>query len=268
MLEAPIQLLPPVTFVGPSATVGPTPARSRALLAVLALQPNRVVTQAKLAEILWDRPPDSAKANIRTLVANLRAQVRRAGLDDRIRIVTHRAAWGGEGGYRIETDPSLVDLLTLDEHTRAVRARCTECPAAALQQCHALLEINLEGFGVDFHTTQWFEATRVSLLNTRMLLEKMSISLRIVLGDFQHARDEARSRLAERDDPQLSALAIAANFLAGDTLESLDGIRRESAHYQSYGVDLPRLLRRVQLSILNEDRASVVAEVQRALGRV
>lgn len=261
-----VQLLPPVSLMGRDGAETLGPARARALLAVLALQPSHVVTQTKLAHVLWDEPPVTARANVRTLVARVRSATQSASLGNEVRVVTHRAAWGGEGGYSLEIDPSHVDLLALEHRLRTVRGRVSEDPVVALAGCRDLLALDLEGFGVDFPATNWFTGVKTSLANTRRSLRRLSVALHIVIGSYQEAHSEARAGTGE--DPQLAELAVAASFLAGDRLSSLDGIQRLLHRHRDYGVGLPSTVQRLQTAILEGDAPGTAAVVREVLTRL
>lgn len=261
-----VRLLPPVSFTGDDGLVTLHPARARALLAALALQPGHVVTLTKLVQVLWDDPPATARANIRTLVAKVRAGAVSAGLGDEVQVVTHRAAWAGEGGYSMEVDPANVDLLALDHRLRTVRRLAFEDPAAALAECREVLALDLEAFGVDFLATHWFETVRTALENTRRSLRRFSVALRILGGSYQEAHEEARAGAG--DDPQLAEFAVTASFLVGDALASIDGVQHLLRRHRDYGLDLPATTRRLQSSILDDDAEGVVAVVREALARL
>ena len=75
--------------------------KPRMLLATLLLDANHLVSADLLAEVLWERPPRSAQANLRTYASSLRSS-----LGARIR---------AEGaGYLIEADPQDLDLLRFE----------------------------------------------------------------------------------------------------------------------------------------------------------
>jgi len=86
----------------------------RVLLILLALDAGRVVPSASLADQIW---PDDLLANpgnaLQTLVSRLRAELRRAGLDDVIE--SHPA------GYRLVMPPDAVDAVAFE--ALAVRGR-------------------------------------------------------------------------------------------------------------------------------------------------
>src|SRR5580700_721995 len=86
----------------------------RVLLILLAPDAGRVVPSGSLAEQLWpgDLPINPGNA-LQTLVSRLRAELRRAGLDDVIE--SHPA------GYRLVVPPDAVDAMAFE--ALAVRGR-------------------------------------------------------------------------------------------------------------------------------------------------
>lgn len=86
----------------------------RVLLILLALEAGRVVPAGSLARQIWPEEPPANPGNaLQTLVSRLRAELRRASLDQVIE--SHPA------GYRLAVGPDAVDAL--DFQVRAVRGR-------------------------------------------------------------------------------------------------------------------------------------------------
>lgn len=78
--------------------------RERCLLAVLLLDPNRVVPVDRLAELLWDGdPPDRAKRAIHSHVSRIRAVLATTGNQPGVALATVG------NGYLIDVDPESVD---------------------------------------------------------------------------------------------------------------------------------------------------------------
>ena len=86
----------------------------RVLLILLALDAGRVVPSASLAEQIWPGELPAHPGNaLQTLVSRLRAELRRAGVDDVIE--SHPA------GYRLVMPPDAVDAVAFE--ALAVRGR-------------------------------------------------------------------------------------------------------------------------------------------------
>jgi DNA-binding SARP family transcriptional activator len=114
-------------------TVTVRSSRERALLALLLLSPNRVVSSERLADDLWgDRPPEDAAHALQVNISRLRKALRDAGAGD---VLVTRPP-----GYLVEVDPDSVDaarfegLLTRarEEAAREDHARAAATLSAAL----------------------------------------------------------------------------------------------------------------------------------------
>src|SRR5712691_10905835 len=83
---------------GEPATIGGQ--KPRALLAVLLLEPNRVVSRDQLIDALWgEAPPDTARNTIQVYVSQLR------------KLLPDRMLETAPPGYRLIVDPETVDLF-------------------------------------------------------------------------------------------------------------------------------------------------------------
>jgi DNA-binding SARP family transcriptional activator/DNA-binding XRE family transcriptional regulator len=103
------------------------PLKQRSLLALLALQPNRVVQHDEIVDMLWGaRPPDSVQNLVHTYVSRLRKVT--GGQPGPIS--------SARGGYRLTLGPEQLDLLRFDE----LIARAGEARQADPEQALALYE--------------------------------------------------------------------------------------------------------------------------------
>jgi DNA-binding SARP family transcriptional activator/tetratricopeptide (TPR) repeat protein len=99
-----LRLLGPFEAIGPRGTVTLGGPKQRALLAVLALQPGRVVSIDRLIEDLWSEdPPPTAEHVLQVYVSNLRKALRAAGVEG---AVLERAS----PGYRLNAAFVIRDL--------------------------------------------------------------------------------------------------------------------------------------------------------------
>jgi DNA-binding SARP family transcriptional activator/class 3 adenylate cyclase/tetratricopeptide (TPR) repeat protein len=108
------RILGPLEVVhdGRSLPLGGT--RERAVLALLLLSPNRVVSAERLAEDLWgDDPPERAVHSLRVFVSRLRKALREAGSDE---IVLTQAP-----GYLVRLDPVDLDVARFERLVASAR---------------------------------------------------------------------------------------------------------------------------------------------------
>src|SRR4051812_11181296 len=105
-------------------------AKQRALLALLVLNANRVVSRERLIDNLWDEdPPETARASVQVYISRLRKLLPADAL------VTRGA------GYALEIDPDALDLARFER----LRAEGRLHEALALWRGPPLAEFE-EGF--------------------------------------------------------------------------------------------------------------------------
>ncbi|WP_329101388.1 tetratricopeptide repeat protein [Micromonospora sp. NBC_01699] len=105
--------------------------QQRLVLAVLLLEPNRLVPLDRLIDLVWDEEaPASARASIQTLVSRLRAALRQA--DDGTAIV------GRGAGYAVQVDPLLIDAHRFTDLILAARSSDDERAVELFDQALAL----------------------------------------------------------------------------------------------------------------------------------
>ncbi|HVQ91547.1 MAG TPA: BTAD domain-containing putative transcriptional regulator [Mycobacteriales bacterium] len=126
------RLLGPVEVRASTGPVDVGGAKPRTVLAMLLLSRGRMVSDGRLAAMLWgDDPPATASAQIQTYVSRLRQRLGAAA-----EIVRRRP------GYLLRVPASRVDLAEFDRLSRQGRADLTagraESAAAALQAAAAL----------------------------------------------------------------------------------------------------------------------------------
>jgi DNA-binding SARP family transcriptional activator len=87
--------------------------RQRALLALLASSPNRVVPTERLVDQLWDgAPPPGALVTLRSYISHIRRAIS-AGGPSELRLST------ADAGYRLEVDEDLIDVVRFRRHVAA-----------------------------------------------------------------------------------------------------------------------------------------------------
>jgi DNA-binding SARP family transcriptional activator len=227
-------------------------AKQRALLAVLLLEANKVVSRDRLIEALWeDRPPDSAAKALQVYVSNLR---KRLGRD---RIVTKAP------GYAIQVS---ADELDLGRFERLVeeggRQRLVE--ALALWRGAPLADFARNRFALP-------EVGRLEERRLAVLEERIEADL--ALGRQAELIPELESLVAEYPlRERLRALQMLALYRSGrqaDALEAYQDARRSLV--EELGIEPGRELRELHQTILRQDPAlerasepeatSVVADV-------
>ncbi|MCY1142047.1 BTAD domain-containing putative transcriptional regulator [Actinoplanes sp. Pm04-4] len=229
-----IAVLGPLELRGPAGEVVPVAgARLRALLVLLALEPNKVVSAQRLIDGVWgDEPPSGAGNALQALVSRLR----KAGL------VIEAAAYG----YRLVIEPEQVDAHVF------TRLAATD-PARAL---------SLWRGDLDFPEVARADAARLHELRLDATKRGLSGSEAVPTLEglvTQHPLDEQLAGQLMR------ALRAAGN--PGRALEVYEQARRRLADV--LGADPSAELRELHLELLREERRSgnLPAEVSSFVGR-
>jgi DNA-binding SARP family transcriptional activator len=109
--------------------------RARAVLAVLLLHSNHIVTVSQLCRGVWAEPPRAFGSNLRTYVAQLRTAFVGAGLPPS-RLVTQSA------GYQLTVDPGELDVARFEELAEdGQRALVRGDPVAAMGTLQQALDL-------------------------------------------------------------------------------------------------------------------------------
>jgi DNA-binding SARP family transcriptional activator/Tfp pilus assembly protein PilF/DNA-binding XRE family transcriptional regulator len=116
-----ISVLGPLNVRTGAGPVDIGPSMPRSLLALLALQPNRVVTREEIVDVLWGEGPPKSSLN---LVYTYVARLRRA-LDPAQPIVA------AHGGYQLVLDSNGLDSMRFDELAAEARRIAREDPDGA-----------------------------------------------------------------------------------------------------------------------------------------
>ncbi|XVQ88153.1 AfsR/SARP family transcriptional regulator [Microbispora siamensis] len=241
------------------APVAVAGARVRALLAVLALQPGRLVPADRLVDALWeDGLPVNAANALQTLVKRLRAALGRPGA----------VVWR-DGGYVLGVEPAQVDAhvftaLTLPYATgkvpvaEAPNAELDEARAeldearAELDEARAVLDEALALWRgpalADLRAVPYLAAAAARLEERRLAVVEARAAAYLVLGrEVDLSAEVAAHPLRER----LSALAMRALARSGRQAAALalyERVRRALA--DELGVDPGPELRAAHLDVL------------------
>jgi DNA-binding SARP family transcriptional activator len=114
-----IRLLGPVELVSERGAVPIGSAKQRALLAFLALHPQRLLTYEVLIDGLWgDDPPDNTVEALRFHVSRLRGILRQVDDSDRLRTRPR--------GYQLVLDEDAVDALRFERAIAGARSARSE----------------------------------------------------------------------------------------------------------------------------------------------
>ena len=236
------RVLGPLEVVGVD---GPLPlggAKQRALLALLLLNDNEVVSRTRLIDDLWgDTPPESAVQSVHVYVSRLRSVLPEATLLTR-----------GQA-YMLEVDPEQIDLRRFERLVREARdaepqrASVLLRTALDLWRGEALAEFAGEPFAQ-------IEAGRLDDLRVAALAERIETDL--ALGRHNDVIGELEALSAAH--PHREALPehlMLALYRAGRQADALEVYARARETLDELGLQPGPGLQRLQLQILNHDGA-------------
>lgn len=240
-----IQLLGPVQLLDAGEPVAVGGPGVRGLLALLALEPNRIVPLDDLIDALWAHgPPVTARTIVHGNVSLLRRALRSLDPPDQARIDT------ASPGYRLVIDPERIDV----HHARALLDRAAGMPlperAAVLSQAYALFQ-GPELSGVP-------DSVRApELADLRLAVHGARVDVDLALG--RHAELIVELTALVRENPRAERTVgqlMRALYYAGRRADALEVYRRTARFVSGkFGLDPGPELRELQERILNDDLA-------------
>jgi predicted ATPase/DNA-binding SARP family transcriptional activator len=228
---------------GQSVTLGS--ARQRALLTVLALHANAVVSTDQLADAIWgEHLPEAVRNTVQTTVARLRRSLGSVG----------RALVTRPPGYVLVLDPDDLDAARFERLLRSARARFAADPAAAV----ALLDDALglwrgPAYGEFADGFARPAAVRLEGLRAMAQFERASASLRLGEVDDAVARavDLVASDPVQERSVELLARALHAARRPADALGVLRDHRDRVA--AELGLDPSPTLQALETQLLRDE---------------
>jgi YVTN family beta-propeller protein len=226
-------------------------AKQRALLAILSLRANEVVSRDRLIDELWgERPPASALHSLDVYVSRLRKTLQANGGE---RLLVTRA-----GGYLLRLEPEQLDLTCferlLEEGRRALAAgnygRASErlSEALALWRGPALADLAYEPFAAA--EVERLEEQRLAALEERLEAELALGRHASLIGELEAL--SGKHPLRERLHGQL----MLALYRCGRQAEALEVYRETRRHLlDEVGIDPSPALQRLEQAILRQDPA-------------
>jgi predicted ATPase/DNA-binding SARP family transcriptional activator len=208
-----------------AAEVGGAPvhlasARQRAILAVLLLSPNDVVSTDRMVDAVWGEELPEHPANA---VQNLIARLRRALDDDGTLIVTK------PGGYVLAVDPTQIDAHRFERGYREARALLAHDPQRAVALLDAALA-HWHGPAYSEHAAGFARAEATRLEELRLAAQEDRIVAALSAGAVNDAIARAQALTSEhplRERPvELLMRALATGGRVGDALTAFQDHRK------------------------------------------
>ncbi|MEO3827113.1 BTAD domain-containing putative transcriptional regulator [Actinomadura sp. B10D3] len=217
-------------------------ARLRALLTLLALDPDTAVPAERIIDALWeDAVPRGAPNALQSLVSRLRAAIGRDAVE------------AGPGAYRLVLPAGSVDAHDFEARVRAARAAAEPGErSAALREALALWRgpALADAAGLRFADAP---AARLEALRRTALEDRLDADL--ALG--RHAELVPELQALAAADPlrePVAALLVRALYASGQQAEALARYRdARRALGEELGVDPSPELEAVHLAVLRQD---------------
>ena len=234
--------------------------RRKAVLAVLALHRDQIVSTDRLVDVVWGESAPATPANtLQSHVSHLR-QV----LGSRAAILARPPGYvldlGADG-----TDVQVAERL-VEEGTRAAD------PAEGARRLRAALALWRGPPLVDVAGLPWLEAQAERLDQLWLQAQRVLVEVRLALGEHALLVPDLQMLTRERPfDEQLHGQLMLALYRAGRQSEALAAYHRlQRSLVEELGIDPGQALREMEAAILRQDpaldpgRATITAPASRS----
>ena len=235
------RILGPIEARKDGLAVSPGGPKLRALLALLLVNANELVSHARLIDGLWgESPPESAAKALQVYVSQLRRELGRERIRTR------------PGGYELVVDPDALDLLRFER--LVAEARVSE-PAAASQKLGEALAL-WRGAALADVAEAAFAAVEIGRLEElRLTATEELVDAELALGHDAELVSElerlvAQNPVRERLRGQLM-LALYRSGRQADSLQCYQDAR--STLVDELGIEPGNRLRELHQAILRQD---------------
>jgi DNA-binding SARP family transcriptional activator len=221
--------------------------KPRALLAVLLLHPNEVVSADRLIDELWgDDSPDRAHAALRVNVSRLR------------KALAHDLLATRSPGYAIRVETDELDLHRFErlvDEGRSLLAR--GLAADASQRLHEALSLWKGPALADFTYERFAQAAIVRLEEIRLAAVELRIDADLALGRHDELVGELEALVAEHPlRERLRGYLMTALYRSGRQAEALDAYKdARRTLVDELGIDPSPALQELERAILRQDSA-------------
>jgi len=229
--------------------------KQRALLTVLILGVDQVVSPDRLQLLLWgDRASPRSTGAIQSYVSNLR----RALEPDRPSRAPARILLSQAGGYRLAVEASVIDATRFETATAAgLRLLAEERPVAARDALAAALALWRGPALADFACDEFARLEAARLEELRLVALEAKLDADLALGGHLSAVPELERLVADHPlRERLWASLMLALYRCGrqaDALRAYQGCRVSLA--ADLGLDPGPGLRRLEAAVLAQDAA-------------
>ena len=230
--------------------------RQRQLLALLLLNPNRMVTVPYLVQAVWDGdPPSTAKRQIQNCISALRHRL--ADVD------AYRPVIVADGpGYRIDVAAEHLDALAFDRQVASAR---TAAAQDAIEEAAGRLRLALRmwrGPALADVTGRVVEAAAARLDEQRLAAIEHCHDLELRLGRHEELVGELTELVvAQPLRERLASQLMVAQYRSGRQADALDTYRRWRARLvEERGLDPSPQLQQLHAAILRNEEPAYGAD--------
>jgi DNA-binding SARP family transcriptional activator len=224
-------------------------AQQRALLAVLLLRANEVVSMDRLIDELWgDEPPATAAKVVQVYVSQLRKALAQAGREP---VIGTRPP-----GYVARVEPDELDVARFErELDRARRARSAGNPEEAARLLREALALWRGQALADFSYEPFAQPAIARLEELRLVALEERVESDLALGRDSDLVGEVEALVAQYPLREgLRGQLMLALYRSGRQAEALDAYQQaRSVLVEELGIDPSPSLQELEKAILRQD---------------
>lgn len=243
-----LRLLGPLELVVGRRSLDIGGARQRTILAMIALNANRITSVEQLIDAVWDTsPPETARGQIQTCISGLRKLFASAGRPDAIDTHPH--------GYQLRLGAAELDSEEFGELVAMARGQAVE---GQLAQAATTLRTALNLWrGVALADVRSPQVSRGGALleDRRLSVLEERIRLDLTLGRHKEIVEELAALVDEHPlRERLHGFLMLALYRSGRQAEALEVRRRvRTVLVRELGIEPGRELQDLEQAILNRD---------------
>jgi DNA-binding SARP family transcriptional activator len=237
------RILGPLEVASGDAVVPLTGAKQRALLAILLLNANQIVSSDRLIDELWgEEPPDSGTTALQVQISRLRKTLGGGG-----DTVVTRAP-----GYAVQLDRDQLDLHRFE---RLVEEADISEPAVAAEKLREALALWRGPPLADFAYESFAQAAIGRLAELRLLAVEKRIDADLALGRHAELVGELASLVAEHPLQEgLHGRLMLALYRSGRQAEALEAYQHaRRTLVEGLGIEPSPALQELEKAILRQD---------------
>lgn len=240
--------------------------QQRALLAMLLLSLNRVVSTERILEEFWPDDPSGKEKTLWVYISRLRSALepnREAHAKSEV-LVTR------DHGYSLRVDPSQVDAYQFESEVEAARTAMLDDPAAACDRLTEALRLWTGEPLEDFVYHEFAQADVMRLQEARLVAVEDRIECDLRLGRHREVVADLEGLVREqplRERPvRLQMLALYRSGRQADALRAFERYRKTIGG--ELGIEPSPELLRVEEQVLLHDGRLVPASIRSDTGPV